>query len=268
MIVARAAGFFPVSHLGVEFFRLLGAPSENTYPYGYFRSHSIPLNDSTGINDKGSYKHAHKIEVVFVGQIVHRKGIDVLLEAIEPLFDEHPALYLTLIGTGDSLARTRRQVESLGLMERITFEGVLRSDQVLLRLRNADLLVLPSRWDGWGIVINEAFAAGIPVVVSNRCGASELVRDGINGFVFRSEDVLNLRACLQRFLRNKRDWASLRTASAITGETISAEAVAPYLVESLKHMVCNLGETPAAPWMQLGEAQSPIAQTLPWSIKD
>lgn len=265
LIVSRASGFFPVSHFGVDFFKMLGARSENTYPYGYFRSHSKPLNGSTERYGKGG--DAARIEIVFVGQIVHRKGIDVLLEAIKPLFGEHPSLYLTLIGTGDSLERTRRKVESFGLMERISFEGVLRSDQVLSRLKNADLLVLPSRWDGWGIVINEAFAAGIPVVVSNRCGASELVLDGINGYVFQNEDVMNLRACLQRFLRNKGDWASLRTASAMTGKKISAEAVAPYLIKSLKHMVFNLDERPAAPWLQRGAAQTRSYSAYPRASK-
>jgi glycosyltransferase involved in cell wall biosynthesis len=258
MIVARASGFFPVSHFGVAFFRRLGAQSQNTYPYGYFRSHASPLANSTMCNDDDQ----DRIEIVFVGQVVHRKGIDLLLDAIKPLFGEHPTLYLIIIGMGDSLEGIQRQVESLGLMERISFEGVLPSDQVLSRLRNADLLVLPSRWDGWGIVINEAFAVGIPVVVSNRCGASELVRDGINGYVFHSEDVMNLRSCLQRFLRNKEDWAGLRTASARTGERISAEAIAPYLVESLKHMVSNVDESPTAPWIQLGEAESAVGQGL------
>jgi glycosyltransferase involved in cell wall biosynthesis len=250
MIVARASGFFPVSHLGVEFFKRLRARPENIYPYGYFRSHSKPSDSSMWRDDED------RIEVVFLGQVVQRKGIDVLLEAMKPLFEEHPTLYLTIIGAGDLLDGTRRQVDSSDLMRRIEFEGTLPSHQVLSRLKNADLLVLPSRWDGWGIVINEAFAVGMPVVVSNRCGASELVRNGVNGYVFRNEDVVDLRACLKRFLTQREEWASFRAASSTMAEKISAEAVAPYLIKSLKHMVGLLDEQPTPPWMQSDEFES------------
>ena len=57
----------------------------------------------------------------------------------------------------------------------------------------ADLLALPSRWDGWGLVVNEALAVGVPVIASNACGASDLIRQDVNGYVFTSEDAASLR---------------------------------------------------------------------------
>jgi glycosyltransferase involved in cell wall biosynthesis len=251
LIVGRASGYFPVARLGVEFFKRLGAREEKIYPYGYFRSHSKPFNSSASRDDSLWRNDEDRIEVVFVGQIVHRKGIDLLLEAMRPLFNEHPKLHLTVIGVGDLLERAQREVESFETKQRVSFEGASPSDEVLLRLKDADLLVLPSRWDGWGIVVNEAFAVGMPVVVSDRCGASELVHEGINGYVFCSGSVADLRKCLSEFIGRIADWPRFRENAAVVGQRISAEIVAPYVIDCLKHIAGISAVPPVPPWMEL-----------------
>jgi glycosyltransferase involved in cell wall biosynthesis len=249
-IVGRASGYFPVSHLGEQFFKGLGARKENIYPYGYFRAHPSPSVSPTVNEDE------NRIEIIYIGQIVHRKGVDVLLEALRPLFAENPAVYLSIIGTGDLTEDILDWIGTYKLNNRVFVEGVMPSHRILSRLGRADLLVLPSRWDGWGVVVNEAFAAGVPVVVSDRCGASELVFNGINGYVFRSEDVSDLRGCIQRFLHNRSDWARLRNASAVMASKISAEAIAPYFIGCLKHMVRMVDAPPRPPWMEVDEPYS------------
>src|SRR5215471_2302237 len=73
-IVGRASGYFPVSEQGAEFFKRLGARSDTIYPYGYFRSNSNSRGNSA------CYRDQDRTELVFVGQIVRRKGIDLLLD--------------------------------------------------------------------------------------------------------------------------------------------------------------------------------------------
>jgi len=153
------------------------------------------------------------------------------------------------------LPSLRRQVETLGLQSRILFEGVITPDKIPARLAVADLLVLPSRWDGWGVVINEAFSVGTPVIASDRCGGADLIKNGQNGYVFRSENVEDLRACLSSFLSRRTDWASFRSMSTEVGNKITTEEAAPYLIKCLNHINGTSAERPVPPWEQTGVFQ-------------
>jgi len=245
-IVRRATGLLPISYLAVDFFRRLGARESQLYPFGYFRKRP---QRATGI---AALKRAERIDVVFAGQLIRRKGLDLLIEAMRPLFAEYPSLTLTLIGGGAMQPELERQIAAWQLASRITFAGTLTSDAIQERMAAADVVVLPSRWDGWGLVVNEAFSVGVPVILSDRCGASEIVRNGVNGYVFRHEDVADLRRCLRKFLAEQARWPDLRAKSAMIGAKLSTESAAPYLVTCLEHMLGAHVEQPTPPWLLPG----------------
>lgn len=238
----RAAGALSVSHLAADFYQGLGVREESTYPFGYFRCATLAEDYLPAAKD------AERIEIIFVGQLIRRKGIDILIEAMRPLFEQHPNLYLTVVGAGEIQDSLNSLVEGLGLAQRVAFDGVIASDKIPARLACADLLVLPSRWDGWGLVVNEALVAGIPVIVSDRCGAADLVRPGINGYVFRSEDVTALRACLAEFLSRSTDRSKLEMNAAETGSSLLPAVAAAYLIACLKHIAGMANEKPVPPW--------------------
>jgi glycosyltransferase involved in cell wall biosynthesis len=244
MFVRRAIGLLPVASLGARFFSSLGAPMEAIYPFGYFRSgQRCPERDS-GKPEK------RRIEVLFVGQLISRKGVDLLLSSLAPLFAECPDLSLVLVGRGDLLPALQREVEAMGGSSRVMFEGALPAEAIPGRMTRAALLVLPSRWDGWGVVVNEALSAGVPVIVSDRCGAADLIRDGVNGYVFPSENAAALQACLRAFLERRADWPLFRERAARTGAAISPDEIAPYLIACLQHMIGASRERPVAPWLK------------------
>jgi glycosyltransferase involved in cell wall biosynthesis len=245
LLMPRAAGVLAVSRLAEHFYRGLGAREQAIYPFGYFDSYAR-LGNSCHYS-----KEENKAEVIFVGQLIHRKGIDLLIEAMTPLFDEHSNLSLTIVGGGELMPTLSRQVSSIGLSERIKFEGVMAIQSIRARLAVADIMVLPSRWDGWGMVVNEAFSVGVPVIVSDRCGAADLVRDGVNGYIFRSGDVSDLRRCLSQFIERRADWPCFRAVAKATGQKISTEQAAPYLVKCMKHITGALSERPVPPWTQI-----------------
>src|SRR5262249_42870073 len=150
------------------------------YPFGYFRANNGPgLSAKSSTLSKGT-------EVIFVGQLIDRKGVDLLIEAGQPLLKENPDLHLSLIGSGNEALVLRKRARALGIEDRVNFEGTISSDIIQSRIARADVLVLPSRWDGWGMVVNEALSAGVPVIVSDRCGAADVVQNGVNGYVFKS----------------------------------------------------------------------------------
>lgn len=245
VLASRATGALSISHLAVDFFRKLGMREQVVYPFGYFRSYpQLP-------DDQARLKNENRIEVIFAGQLIHRKGIDLLLSAMLPFFKVIPNLFLTVIGSGELMTSLHEEVAALGIKDRVAFEGVMPPDKIRERVAIADVLALPSRWDGWGVVVNEALSVGVPVIVSDRCGAADLIHKGINGYVFRSEDVADLRTCLGDFLTRRVDWPRFRAESAAIGDRISSEEVTPYLIKCLKHMTGAISERPSPPWTPL-----------------
>jgi glycosyltransferase involved in cell wall biosynthesis len=238
-VARRASGLFAVSHLSSDYFGALGFSSDKIYPFGYFRA--SPQEKVTSVD-------TNKVDIVYVGQLIHRKGIDVLLDAIGPLLEKFPQLQLSLVGSGPDRSAIEARLRQDGLVGRVVLEGVLSSSQIHERLARASALVLPSRWDGWGLVVNEAFSAGIPVVVSDRCGAADLILQGVNGYRFRSEDVDDLRACLSALL--SADVTQMRAAALKTGSALTIPVVSDYLVACLKHMCGKRVSRPTPPWLE------------------
>jgi glycosyltransferase involved in cell wall biosynthesis len=223
-IINGAKGILSVSHFARDYFRLYGAPDSKIHPFGYFRS--LPPT----LKVRPLKKKKERIDVIFVGQFVHRKGVDILLSAIEPLMRTRNNLFLQLVGAGEEEIRYRSWVAEKNLTRQITFEGTLSPHKVVGRISRADVLVLPSRWDGWGIVVNEAFMASVPVIVSDMCGASDVVKDGINGFVFSSENIQELTRKLDGLTSNSQLRLRMKTRASKTGLMLEAETAAQYLL--------------------------------------
>jgi glycosyltransferase involved in cell wall biosynthesis len=238
-VARRAVGLLAISHFAEDYYGTVGFTPGKIYPFGYFRE--SPASQST-------VARRDILDIAFVGQFIHRKGIDVLLEAITPVLADYPALRLSLIGTGPKRENFEEALRTSGVADRVTFEGIVPSTQMHDRLGRAGLLVLPSRWDGWGIVVNEAFAAGIPVIASDRCGASDLIRHGVNGYVFRNEDAADLRACLRAFL--SADRKQMRAAAVQTSSALAIPVVTDYLVACLEHMSGIRADRPKPPWLE------------------
>ncbi len=239
LVCARASGAFPIGGFGIEFLAGLGLPRDRMYPFGYFRS--MPAGPLEG------FETSDQLEIVYVGQLVHRKGLDLLLTALAPLRQAFPCLRLTLIGHGVEQSFLEMQARSLGMTHWVNFEGALSYEHILSRLHTASALVLPSRWDGWGLVVNEALMAGVPAIVSDRCGAADLIRDGVNGYIFRGEDVADLQSKLTLVLQ-QHDFPTLRRRARQVGQVLSTDHIASYFIECLEHMLGLAHERPPVPW--------------------
>ena len=239
-VARRARALLAVSHLAADYFGSLGFAEDKIYPFGYFRASPVSLQNVLQVD---------RVDIVYVGQLIHRKGLDILLRAIRPLLARNPQILLSLIGTGPERASIESGLRQDGLLGSVELEGAHPSSQIHERLARASLLVLPSRWDGWGLVINEAFAAGVPVIASDCCGGADLIVQGANGYRFRSESVDDLRTCLSAFLAS--DQKQMRAAALRTASSLAIPVVCEYLVACLEHM-CGLREDrPLPPWEQV-----------------
>ena len=137
--------------------------------------------------------------------------------------------HLVFAGEGPLLPLLESRVRALGVAERVHFLGFINQSQLPALYCASDLLVLPSEYDAFGVVVNEAMLCGCPVIVSDRVGAGpDLVSAGQNGHIFPCGDVDQLAALLRDVLsdraRLKRmgDAARLRMATWSPKENIDA----------------------------------------------
>jgi glycosyltransferase involved in cell wall biosynthesis len=143
--------------------------------------------------------------VLFVGQFEERKGIDDLLDAFDRLAD--PAAELRLVGNGSLEEQIRQRING---NSRVTIVGHVPQDDLPGELSRATCLVLPSVTtretnEPWGLVVNEAMHAGLPVVATDAVGAAVggLVRDGRNGYVVPERNPQQLADAMQRLLEDR-----------------------------------------------------------------
>jgi glycosyltransferase involved in cell wall biosynthesis len=116
---------------------------------------------------------------IFVGSANAKKGFDVILESMDMLFSEGFSFKLLVVGVTDQSLIAKRK----HLRDNIVEFGMVGHSRLPSILTTSDCLLLPSRFESFGLVVAEAMACGVPVIVSDMVGAKELVDEGRNGFI-------------------------------------------------------------------------------------
>lgn len=125
------------------------------------------------------------IRFLFSGSLIARKGVDLLADAFRRLAVLEPQARLCFLGDGPLLPSLRQELTSL--RERVEFLGFKDWDELPAVYGAADVLCAPSRHDGWGLIVSEALAAGLPVIGTTRTGAArEFLRTGYNGWLIEA----------------------------------------------------------------------------------
>lgn len=185
-------GVFCIGHSGpyggARFFSACGYPRERIVPF-------VHVVDRTQVQHV-PVQRDHK-EILYVGQLILRKRVDLLLQAFSEL--ALPSARLRIIGKGEEEANLQRLASELGIAAQVSFSQGLPNARIVAAMAAADVLVLPSRFDGWGAVVNEALMVGTPVICSDRCGASDVIENGRNGYVFEAGNAGALLERLQSF---------------------------------------------------------------------
>ncbi len=128
---------------------------------------------------------------LYSGSLIYRKGVDLLARAFSKLAAQYPQVSLSFLGNGPLQGRLGKQLAKYG--DRVKFLGFQSWENLPQFYHTADILCLPSRHDGWGMVIPEGMAAGLPVIGTDRTGAArELIKTNENGWLIPSGDVTAL----------------------------------------------------------------------------
>ena len=148
--------------------------------------------------------------VISVGTLKARKCMDRTLEAFAHLAGEYPDATLTIVGIGEMEAQLKARIAELGLESRVTLTGGLPHEQVLERMAQSDLFVLPSWGEGYGIVYIEAMAAGCIAVGAKDEGIEDTITDGENGFLVPAGDIDETERVMRAVFENREKYAALR----------------------------------------------------------
>jgi len=124
-----------------------------------------------------------------VGRLVELKGVDRIIRAFACVSNAVPDAVLVVVGDGPERGRLEHLAADEGVADRVRFEGQQQGRSLMAWYLLGQVLVLASRWECYGAVVNEALLAGVPVLCSSSAGAAELIRDGRNGHVFDPFDV-------------------------------------------------------------------------------
>lgn len=181
-----------------------------------FAPHSI---DTTEFTSRPWSSSQRKCVLLCVAQYTPRKGQDLLARALARAKAEHGIDFeLRLIGILDDTWLNSVLTEA-GIREHCVILGVKQGDDLLREYQNADLFVLPSRFDTYGVVTQEAAACGLPLIVSKFAGSSfNLVEEGRNGFVVDPCDTAAFSATLARLVQSRDDWPLMGAHSRLLAE--------------------------------------------------
>ena len=136
------------------------------------------------------------ITFLFCGQMIARKGLDSLLAAFSALPE---SARLLLVGREAELPQMLATLPET-TRARIRYAGFQAPDALPRIFAQADVFVLPSRYDGWGVVVNQALGASLPIIASDLVGAAhDLVRENENGFLFPAGNADALAETMRRF---------------------------------------------------------------------
>ncbi len=139
--------------------------------------------------------------IIFVGQLILRKGVDLLFAALQKVRVEWR---LIVVGNGPDLHKLMELADQMGLGCKIEFCGFLPQEKLLEKYAQSDLFILPTREDCFGLVILEAMCSGLPLIVSKFAdGAGDLVEDGKNGFIVDPYDSEQLAEKIEQVLIDK-----------------------------------------------------------------
>lgn len=136
----------------------------------------------------GSYSSDTDQNIIFVGTLRQIKGVRYLIEAMSIMRLNNPHVELMIVGDGEEKEYLQKLTYDLNLNNCVSFVGKVPNDDIPKYMKEADLFVLPSLSESFGIVNIEAMASGLPIVSTNVGGLPDLIKDGINGFLVNPRD--------------------------------------------------------------------------------
>ncbi len=204
----RTSAFLAIGTRNASFYRSYGVPAERIFSTPYSVDNEFFMRRAEVLfSQKKSLRRKNEIPpdlpvILFCGKLTPAKRPVDLLDAFASL---PQSLGASLVFVGDGVLRS--ELETTARKKRIPhvfFLGSQNQSQMPACYAMADVLVLPSEFEPWGLAVNEAMCCGLPIIASDQVGAAvDLIREGINGFIYPAGKVEALADCLRKVLDNE-----------------------------------------------------------------
>ncbi len=202
--------FLAIGSANAAFYRAMGVPDRKIFlvPYSVDNDRfvqSAKLTDEQRAEIRRRYKVPVKQPaVLYAAKFTRRKRPGDLLEAVRRLKqDTDRPFTVVMVGSGE-LERELRIFCAQHALDNVVFTGFVNQAELPAVYGASDVFVLPSEHESWGLAVNEAMCAGLPVVVSREVGCTpDLVKDGINGYMPAAGDVDSLARALRRLIEDE-----------------------------------------------------------------
>ena len=224
--IALADHILTVSELARQTYLDAGVPAEKV--------HALTLGADTELFSPPEQAPARDgLVFLFAGAAIRRKGFDLLVEAFERVQAEEPLARLRVVGPRGDLGHL------LDGRPGISAAGAVDQRSLAEEFRGADCLVLPSRNDSYAMVVTEALASGLPVIVSEMVGAKDLVIEGENGWIVPVENVQALADRMRWCARNPQAVRAMREDCRRSAETATWPAYHDRLAELVRGLLAK-----------------------------
>ena len=167
-----------------------------------------------------------KLTLGVVSRLEPIKGMDLVVPALAEVLKVHPDTQLLVVGDGSLRASMEQQAVELGCADHIRWVGRQPQEELPQWYGQMDIVLMPSRSEGFGLTAIEAMACGCVMVASDTGGLPEVVRDGVCGLLHRTEDVTDMAAKISTLIGDQELYTTLRTQSLKEVEKYSFERYA------------------------------------------
>lgn len=172
--------------------------------------------------------------LLYVGRLEYEKGVQDLIAALARVRRTHPGTTLTVAGDGTQAAWLRDVAREQRVLRAVEFTGGLDHEELVAHLHSADVLVIPSRYEPFGIVALEGAATGIPVIATTAGGLADFIRSDETGTSVEPADVPGLTAAIRDVLddpaaAHRRAEAARAEVEELTWDAVARETTQVYL---------------------------------------
>lgn len=196
-------------------------------------SYSIKPLISYGGNENISKFKIDKLAFLYLGQLINRKGVDLLLKAFSEIEDDKCCLIV--VGNGSNEIKLKDLANKLNIRaDKLLFHPAVSSKDISSIMSLADVFILPSRNDGWGVVLNEAASLSKPMIASDMVGAAwHLIENGKNGYRFKSGDYKDLKTKMEYYTKTENLINEHSLYSHVLFDQYNSDAMAENLISYL-----------------------------------
>ena len=231
--------FLALGQKGVDTYKSLGFNNTSLFPFMY--NPLVKPFKKIDIKNKSDV-----IKMLYIGRFsAVFKGVDVLLEAIKKI--DKLNWQLDFVGGYGDLKD--KVLDLAKLHTHVGFKGTWKSDEVISKISEYDLCIIPSKYDGWNLISNEAINAGVGAIITDQATSDELIKASGAGIVVPANNAEALSEAILKVLNNPELVHEFKKKAQIYAPKISSKVVGDYFIDIMDYTFDQKSESrPKCPW--------------------